>query len=56
MEKEIGNYKKIDWNKQYKYKNKNIYIVYETKDYILCSYNQNKKSIFKLDKTKFNFK
>ena len=50
------NYKEIDWSKEYKYKNKKIYIVHETKDYILCSFNENKTSIFKLDKTEFTFK
>lgn len=53
MEKD---YKEIDWSKEYKYKNKKIYIIHETKDYILCSFSDDKKSIFKLDKTEFSFK
>jgi len=53
MEKDYTN---IDWSKEYTYKDKKIYISYETKKYILCSFYENGKETFKLDKTEFNKK
>ena len=56
MKENLEDYKKIDFSKEYMYKNKKIYITHETKDYILCSFSDDKKSIFKLNKTEFSFK
>ena len=44
----------MDWSKQYTYNDKRIYISFETKDYILCSYYEDGTKKFKLDKTEFN--
>ena len=52
MEKEFEN---IDWSKEYTYNDKKIYISYETKSYILCSFNEKGKNVFKLDKTEFSY-
>lgn len=50
MEKE---FEEMDYSKNYTYKDKKIYISYETKRYILCSFNESGKGTFKLDKTEF---
>jgi hypothetical protein len=52
MNIEIKN--KMDWSKQYTYKEKTIYISYETDTYILCSFNEDLTAKFKLDKSAFN--
>ena len=46
-------FEEMDWSKNYKYKDKKIYISYETKKYILCSFYESGKGMFKLDKTEF---
>ena len=51
MEKE---FETMDWSKNYTYKDKKIHISYETKKYILCSFFENGKGAFKLDKTAFD--
>jgi hypothetical protein len=43
----------MDWSKNYTYKDKKIYISFETKEYILCSYYENGSKKFKLDKSIF---
>ena len=43
----------MDWSKEYTYKEKKIYISYETKKYIICSFNESGAGKFKLDKTEF---
>tara|TARA_R110000751_G_scaffold66167_1_gene135116 strand:+ start:2306 stop:2464 length:159 start_codon:yes stop_codon:yes gene_type:complete len=43
----------MDWSNNYTYKDKKIYISYETKKYILCSFSDNGKGVFKLNKTEF---
>ena len=45
----------MDWSKNYTYKDKKIYISYETKSYILCSFSDNGKGSFKLDKSEFTY-
>ena len=52
MEKEYNN---LDWSKEYTYKEQKIYISYETKYYILCSFSENGKGVFKLNKTEFSY-
>ena len=49
----VKEYEAMDWSKEYTYKDKKIYISYETKKYILCSFNENGKGTFKLEKTEF---
>jgi len=49
----IKDYKEMDWSKNYTYKEQKIYISYETKKYIICSFNENGVGKFKLDKTEF---
>ncbi len=44
----------MDWSKEYTYKEQKIYISYETKKYILCSFYESGKGTFKLDKTEFH--
>ena len=51
MEKD---YKEMDWSNNYTYNDKKIYISYETKRYILCSFYESGKGMFKLDKTEFH--
>ena len=46
-------FEEMDYSKNYTYKDKKIYISHETKTYILCSFNENCKGTFKLDKTEF---
>ena len=48
------NYNQMDWSNNYTYKDKKIYISYEQKDYILCSFYESGKGKFKLDKTIFD--
>ena len=45
----------MDWSKNYTYKDKKIYISHETKSYILCSFSDNGKGVFKLDKSEFTY-
>ena len=51
MEKD---YNEMNWSNNYTYKEQNIYISYETKKYILCSFFKSGKGTFKLDKTEFH--
>ena len=51
MEKD---FEAMDWSKNYTYKEQKIYISFESKDYILCSYNENGSKKFKLSKSIFN--
>ena len=39
----VKEYEEMDYSKNYTYKDKKIYISYETKKYILCSFNENGK-------------
>ena len=50
MEKE---FEEMDWSQNYTYKDKKIYISYESKEYILCSFYESGKGKFKLDKSIF---
>tara|TARA_R110002167_G_scaffold8623_3_gene39397 strand:- start:4424 stop:4582 length:159 start_codon:yes stop_codon:yes gene_type:complete len=50
----IKDFEPMDFSQNYTYNDKRIYISYETKKYILCSFNDNGKGTFKLDKTVFN--
>jgi hypothetical protein len=50
----VIDFEAMDWSKEYTYKDKKIYISYETKRYILCSYFPNGEKKFKIDKTKFD--
>tara|TARA_R110001592_G_scaffold208922_3_gene460034 strand:- start:292 stop:450 length:159 start_codon:yes stop_codon:yes gene_type:complete len=50
----IKDFEPMDFSQNYTYKEKKIYISYETKKYILCSFNADGKGTFKLDKTVFN--
>ena len=50
MDKE---FEAMDWSNEYTYKDKKIYISFETKEYILCSYYENGSKKFKLDKSIF---
>ena len=47
-------YIEMDWSNNYTYKEQKIYISFESKDYILCSFNENGSKQFKLDKSIFN--
>jgi hypothetical protein len=49
----IRDFEAMDWSKNYTYNNKKIYISFETKKYILCSFSDNGKGVFKLNKTEF---
>ena len=49
----IKEFEAMDWSKNYTYKDQKIYISFETKKYILCSFNADGKGTFKLDKTEF---
>jgi hypothetical protein len=49
----IKEFEEMDWSKNYTYNDKKIYISYETKKYILCSFYESGKGMFKLDKTEF---
>lgn len=51
----IKDFEPMDFSKNYTYKDKKIYITHETKQYILCSFNENGKGTFKLDKSEFNY-
>ena len=51
----IKDFEPMDFSQNYTYKDKKIYISYETKKYILCSFNENGKGSFKLDKSEFNY-
>lgn len=51
MEKD---YEEMNWSDNYTYREQKIYIAFESKDYILCSYNENLTKKFKLDKSTFN--
>ena len=46
-------FKEMDWSKNYTYKDQKIYISFETKKYILCSFYESGKGKFKLDKSVF---
>ena len=50
----IKEFEPMDFSQNYTYNNKRIYISFETKDYILCSFNEDGSKKFKLDKTEFN--
>ena len=50
----IKDFEPMDFSQNYTYKDKRIYISHETKKYILCSFFENGKGTFKLDKTVFN--
>lgn len=47
-------YIEMDWSNNYTYKERKIYIRLESKDYILCSFNDDGSKMFKLDKSIFN--
>ena len=51
MQNEILN--PMNWSRQYKFKNKEIVIHYETNEYILCSFKGEGKR-FKVDKSEFD--
>jgi hypothetical protein len=50
----IKDFEPMDFSQNYTYKDKRIYISHETKKYILCSFNEDGKGTFKLNKTVFN--
>ena len=49
----IKEFEAMDFSQNYTYKDKKIYISFETKDYILCSFYESGKGKFKLDKSVF---
>ena len=49
----IKDFEPMDFSQNYTYKDTKIYISFETKDYILCSFYESGKGKFKLDKSVF---
>ena len=44
----------MDFSKNYTYKGKQIFIKYQSKEYILCSYREDLTGLFKLNNSEFD--